>query len=75
MDLSMISHKVNSGDGSSTDYESIETIIADFDLIVQNAIECAGVNDPLAEEARRIRAHFVKQLDALNARVKHHGGK
>ena len=45
-------------------YENIEGVIADFDLIVKNTVECAGDKDPLTERARRVREDFIKRLDA-----------
>ena len=47
-----------------SEYENIEAVIRDFDLIVQDTIDRAGSEAQMTERARKMRTDFMEQLDA-----------
>ncbi|KAI5301963.1 hypothetical protein KEM56_001183 [Ascosphaera pollenicola] len=60
MDMSTIEHKLKGGQ-----YEKVDDVIADFDLMVNNAVTFNGPEHPVAIEGVQLRANFNRHMSKL----------
>ncbi|KZZ86806.1 Bromodomain protein [Ascosphaera apis ARSEF 7405] len=60
MDMSTIEQKLKGGQ-----YEKVDDVIADFDLMVNNAVTFNGIEHPVAIEGVQLRATFNRHLSKL----------